>query len=144
MDFLQNQKNGGSLFSPGIVCTHFWSSQLLVCLGTILCSLGYHVTVHKYCHPSSATKSLLTHWQRPLVLSSIVPLFCDLNIVLFTQLLTPFFTYCRSNRFDRIIMGPKKGASALKTIEYPPDCKEVSTELSKDELHRRLKVCYLC
>lgn len=35
-------------------------------------------------------------------------------------------------------MGPKK--AVVKTIEYPPDCKEVSTELSKDELHRRLKV----
>lgn len=36
-------------------------------------------------------------------------------------------------------MGPK--TNPVKGVEYPPECKEVSTELSKDELHRRLKVC---
>ena len=39
-------------------------------------------------------------------------------------------------------MGPKKVAA--NAVEYPPDCKEVSTELSRDELHRRLKVTFLC
>ncbi|KAF6027232.1 hypothetical protein EB796_014451 [Bugula neritina] len=34
-------------------------------------------------------------------------------------------------------MGPK--TNPVKGVEYPPECKEVSTELSKDELHRRLK-----
>lgn len=97
--------------------------------------------------PSQFSYKIITHSLVASTATCLVLLFLCfvmLNIVLYTQLLTPSFTYCRSNRFDRIIMGPKKGASALKTIEYPPDCKEVSTELSKDELHRRLKVCYLC